>query len=131
MKWVDVCARAGSFLSATPDDGCDKVTHEAFSQVQRFTLLAYECLPDPMRVLPTGIGGIVIESRDGNVFRAFEARPDGICEVRVFVGGRLVRRIEGQGVDWAVRAFGEKVNAALSGDCVGYAGPVAGGEVQS
>jgi hypothetical protein len=43
----------------------------------------------PLRVVPTGAGGIMFERREGAVFETLEIRPDGTVELALYENSRL------------------------------------------
>jgi hypothetical protein len=49
------------------------------------------CLPEPLRVVPDGEGGIVFERRSGRFFITIEFSSDGSIEQNIFDDCRLVR----------------------------------------
>ena len=48
--------------------------------------------PPPLRVVPTGDGGISFERREGSVSQSIEIAPDGSIEMITIVASRLVHR---------------------------------------
>jgi len=49
-------------------------------------------MPAPLRVVPSGDGGIVFEHREGSLFETIEIDSDGSVEIAVFLDSRLVSR---------------------------------------